>query len=117
MYYLADILASLDPQGDHQQDRLNDVASLISEALGEVEEKTPSEIKVHAATRVLIFKGGPEKMAVLNQLLQTLTPKADTEKQKMEIELLPCQGGLQPATGDRGSPDPAGGKGIGREDQ
>jgi hypothetical protein len=91
VYYLAEILSSLDPDGNRQQDALNDVATLISQALDEVEEKTPSEIKVHAGTRTLIFKGGKEKMAVLDQLLDTLTPKSDPEKKKLESELQQIQ--------------------------
>jgi len=95
VYYLADILASLDPSGQNQQETLNDVASLISQALEEVDEKLPSEIKIHAATCTLIFKGGPQKMAVLDQLLQTLTPKNDPEKKKLDDEILMLRSDLK----------------------
>ncbi|MGA2441444.1 MAG: hypothetical protein ABSH08_10825, partial [Tepidisphaeraceae bacterium] len=82
---------------------LNDVASLISQALEEVDEKTPSEIKIHAATCTLIFKGGPQKMAVLDQLLQTLSPKEDREKKKLNDELIQLKTDLrvQLETADR----------------
>jgi hypothetical protein len=95
VYYLQDILASLDPSGNDQQQTLNDVASLISQALDEVDEKVPSEIKIHAATCTLIFKGGPRKMAVLDQLLQTLSPKTDPEKKKLDDELVRLKADLK----------------------
>jgi hypothetical protein len=77
VYYLSDVLLGMETHGKSQLQAMDDLASLISQTLDEDDEKLPSEIKIHAATNVLIFKGGPEKMEVLDQLIQSLTPSPE----------------------------------------
>jgi chromosome segregation ATPase len=64
---------------------MDDVLSLVQAALDETGDSQEKVVlKVHQQTQTLVFKGSPEKMAVLEQALDALRPKESEQIAKME---------------------------------
>jgi hypothetical protein len=67
--------------GDHTKQALDDVLSLVQATLDQAgANKDQTSIKVHEPTLSLVFRGSPDKIALLDQLLATLEPKEDDSK-------------------------------------
>jgi hypothetical protein len=67
--------------GDHTKQALDDVLSLVQATLDQAgATKDQTSIKVHEPTLSLVFRGSPDKIALLDQLLATLEPKQDDSK-------------------------------------
>jgi hypothetical protein len=67
--------------GDHTKQALDDVLSLVQATLDQAgASKDQTSIKVHEPTLSLVFRGSPDKIALLDELLATLEPKQDDSK-------------------------------------
>jgi hypothetical protein len=91
VYPLGDIITSLvsrQPGGKSEAERtkaaLNDVLSLIQAALEQTEGNDKPILKVHEATQTLLYKGSPDKQAVVEAILGTLQPKQDPKLEEAE---------------------------------
>jgi hypothetical protein len=77
VYRLDDIVASLvnDDTPQARKKAMDDVLSLIQAALDQAGGTDKVVLNVHEATQTLVFKGAMSKMAILEQVLDTLKPK------------------------------------------
>lgn len=84
VYRLNEIIANLNGGSDAKKS-MDDVLSLVQAALDETGDSQEKVVlKVHQQTQTLVFKGSPEKMAVLEQALDALRPKECEQIAKME---------------------------------
>jgi len=67
----------------------DDILSLIQAAMDAAggDPKDQPTFKFHQATQTLIFKGSPEKLAVLNQVLESLKPKVDERIRELHAQI------------------------------
>jgi hypothetical protein len=72
---LADESAAKDkPRDERVKEATAQVLSLLQAALDQTDDQEPCIVKIHEPTLTLMFKGGPEKQAVLQEALQALMP-------------------------------------------
>jgi hypothetical protein len=62
------------PREDRVKEATAQVLSLLQAALDQTDDPEPCIVKIHEPTLTLMFKGGPEKQAVLQEALQALMP-------------------------------------------
>jgi hypothetical protein len=106
VFALADLVDSLNVS-DNSKKAMDDILSLVQAALDAsgTDAKNPTVLKVHQPTQTLIFKGTPEKLAVLSQALDALRPKLDSETVKLRSELEECHHRIERLTADLGQKD------------
>ncbi len=92
VYHLVDVLKP----GTEPKAAMNDVLSLIQATFdaagGDARDKPV--LNVHAPTQTLIFKGSPEKMQLLEQVLDSLRPKETETTAAVRRELEKTQAAL-----------------------
>jgi hypothetical protein len=85
VYSLQGIVSALADSGDSKK-ALNDVLSLLQAALDQQGGKDQAVLKVHEPTMMLIFKGSPAQMAVLEQALSAMEPSVDAATARLKLE-------------------------------
>jgi hypothetical protein len=85
VYSLQDTVNALADGGDTTK-ALNDVLSLLQTALDQQGGSDQALLKVHQPTMMLIFKGSPTQMIVLEQTLNALGPNVSSEAQKLKSQ-------------------------------
>ncbi len=81
VYHLGDVIKGNDPKTS-----MNDVLTLVQATFDAAggDAKDKPVLNVHPATQTLIFKGSPEKMQLLEQVLESLRPKESEETAKLK---------------------------------
>ena len=91
VYRLDDIVTNL--KAESSKKGLDDVLSLVQAALDEAGGDQPA-LKVHQATQMLVFKGTPAQMQLVEQVLDALRPKESDQTMAVRAELDACRAAL-----------------------
>jgi hypothetical protein len=68
------------PREEKVKEATAQVLSLLQAALEQTDDSEPCVVKIHEPTLTLMFKGGPEKQAVLEEALSALMPGGRSNK-------------------------------------
>jgi hypothetical protein len=94
VFRLNEVIANFKSETDPKK-ATDDILSLVQAAMDASggDPKDQPTLKLHQPTQTLIFKGSPEKLAVLEQVLEALRPREsdETAKLKSKVEKLEQQ--------------------------